>query len=438
VLTRLADAGYRVGYARSFGPCPRGVAHCLSLLELRHSRGEVALREALHLLDIGLYRVLPDGPRRAVLAEGKGLLATAIGQAYLVDRTWGEAAAFGLLAESSVVSDGPPTAKMIHTLLTHPPLFLEPDCSMGEVHHRRENAVAQTRCAFKLLLALFDRLGAEGAYDASDILIIADHGYRFESTAVTSTGDVAFRQRVGVMNPAVLVKPAHERGPLTTSDAEVELADLAPALCDDAGCSPAEVLRQLEEVAPGRTRDVFQYIWKFRYRGLDEIPGLVRYSINGEVSDPASWRRETAAHYTPGTPINFQRGKQNSKPYIGLGWELRRPSGHPMKDSSATLLLEVAPIDQVRDYELALTAGLDRGSPPSAARVIVAVNGERVGDLVTRHLGSMDDYRLRVPVAVLQRRVPTEIRFSFAEPPPGEDHSEAYFLLQTLELRPLP
>jgi hypothetical protein len=435
VLTRLADAGYRVGYARSLGPCPRGIADCLSLGELRHSRGEVALREALHLLDLGLYRVSPDGPRRAILAEGKGLLTTVIGQAYLVDRAQGEVAALGRLAESSVVSDGPPTAKMIHTLLTHPPLFLEPDCSTGKEIHRRENAVAQARCAFKLLLPLFDRLKAEGAYDPSDILIVADHGYRFESTAVTATGDVAFRQRVGVMNPIVLVKPAYERGPLTVSDAEVELADLAPALCDDTGCSPAEGLRHLDEVEPGRTREVLQYIWKFRYRGLDKIPGLVGYTVNGKMSDPASWSRETEARYTPGTPINFQRGKQNSKPYIGLGWGLRRPDGHPMQDSSATLLLKVATLDPARDYELALTAGLDRGAPPSPARVTVAVNGERVGDLVTQHVGSMDTYRLRVPGAVLQRRATTEIRFSL---PPGEDQSETYFMLQTLELHPLP
>ena len=108
-----------------------------------------------------------------------------------------------------------------------------------------------------------------------------------------------------------------------------------------------------------------------------------------------------------------------------------------MRDPTATLTMEMAPIDPTRDYELVLRAGLHRGSPPSAARVLVTVNGVRVGDVVTRALGSMDDYRLPVPVGVLQRRAPTEIRFSFAEPPAGGDPADTQFTLQTLELRPL-
>ena len=86
---------------------------------------------------------------------------------------------------------------------------------------------------------------------------------------------------VGAFNPLVLVKPAVARGPLATSDAPIELADVARSLCGGAGCSPAEGLRRLEAVDPGRTRAAFWYTWKHAYWRLPQIPGLVRYSIRG-------------------------------------------------------------------------------------------------------------------------------------------------------------
>jgi len=434
VLNRFAEAGYRVSYSMGLAPCPKAVASCVSTSRLGRSRGEVAVRDASHLLDLGMYRVSPDGLRRAILERGRGLVAATVGQAYLVDRAEGELAALERLVSASIVTDSPPTAKMIHTMITHPPLVLQPDCSTGTRRFDRAGAVSQARCALRQIVALFDRLKGEGAWDGSDILLIADHGYGFGS-ATAKGRDARLRKMVGAFNPIVLVKPANERGPLVLSDAPIELTDLAQALCDNAGCSPSEGLRHLGDVDAERTRQVFWYNWKHRYWKLPQIPGIVEYSIRGDLRNGESWSREAVA-YTPGTVLDFRRGRQNSSPYLGMGWGLRRPTYQEMVDPQATLSLR-ALFDPARDYEMVLQAQLYDASPTTPARVTVLVNDLTVGELVSEDPDSAPkEYRLEIPGAVLSRSPDTTITFSAKRSRQGQKPRET-MAVQTFELRPL-
>ncbi len=437
VLNRFADAGYRVSYAMSLGPCPKAVANCVTTVGLERSRGEIAARDASHLLDLGMYRVLPDGLRRAILERGEGLLAATVGRAYLVDRTEAEVAALARVASSSTASDSPPTAKMIHTMITHLPTVLRADCSMGERRFDRKGAISQARCAFKQIVALLRRLRMEKAYDVSNILLIADHGYGFGSAADTESRDPRFLRMLGALNPTVLVKPAHERGPLVISDAPIELTDLAQALCGDAGCSPAEGLRDLEKIDAGRSRDVFWYNWKNGYWNLPQIPKLAQYTIRGDMSKVESWSRKPAA-YTPGTVIDFRLRRQNSAPYLGFGWARRQATHQRMVDPRATLSLS-ARFDRTLDYVLVLKARLGGASSSARTRVRVDVNGVTVGELASGHPGGeLEDYRFEVPVGILLRSPETTISFSAEEPASDRDGEEARFAVQTLELRPRP
>jgi hypothetical protein len=395
---------------------------------LGRSRGEVATREALHLVDLGMYRILPDRLRRGILAQERGLLGAAAGKAFLVDRAEGELAALRRLASSSTVADSPPTAKMVHTMVTHPPLILQPDCSTGERSFERPGAIPQIRCAFKPIVALFEWLKAEGIYDASDIVLLADHGYGFASTSAVGTRDAKFRRMLGAFNPTVLVKPAGERGPLTTSDAPIELADLPGALCGPGGCSPTEGLRALSSTDGRSERRLFWYNWKHSYWNLPRIPRLVEFKVRGDLARAASWSRK-ASTYTPGTLLDFRRGRQNSSPYLGFGWGLRRPGFQEMVDPRATLHLR-ATFDPGQDYEMVLQAG--------SLPVRVAVNGRTVGELEPSPPGAgFREHRLVVPGAVLSRSPSTTITFSAAEAARGQSPREA-LAMQTLLLRSLP
>ncbi len=435
VLNRLADAGYRVSYAMSLAPCPKAVASCLSTDELGHSRGAIAIRDASHLLDLGMYRVLPDRQRRAIL-DG-GLLASMFGQTHSVYRAERDLAPLEQLATSSTVTDSPPTAKMIHSMITHLPAVLQPDCSIGKRRFDRRGAISQARCAFRQVVALLELLKVERAYDASDILLIADHGYGFGSRTATGSRAHQFKKIVGALNPVVLVKPAHERGPLVTSDAPIELADLPRALCGEAECSPSEGLRALGEVDAARTRKVFWYNWgRDDYWGIPQIPKLGQYSIRGNMLKIESWSRRVTA-YTPGTLIDFRRGRQNSAPYLGFGWERRLDTHQKMMDPQATVLLQ-AQYDPTREYILLLEARLRDASPASRTRVRVDVNGATVGNLVSEHADwVVADHRLEIPITALLESPATTIRFS-AEGPASDDPGWPGFALQTLELRPLP
>jgi hypothetical protein len=309
-----------------------------------------------------------------------------------------EAAALQRLASASTVTDSPPTAKMIHSMITHLPAVLQPDCSTGERKDDREGARLQAQCAFRRIVALLQRLRAGGAYDVSSIVVIADHGYGFESRFAEGSQDPKFRRMVGFFNPVVLVKPAGARGPLTTSDAPIELADVAKALCGEAGCSPAEGLRRLDEVDAGRTRTAFWYLWSHRYWNLPHIPGLVRYSIRGDLTSIKSWSREAVA-YPPGTVIEFRRGGNLGR-YVGFGWGHRQATDTWMVDADATVWLR-GRLEPSRDTAIAQEAG--DASPGAPERMRVEVNGVESGRASTDPLPVRDlpvhDSRSVVPLA---------------------------------------
>jgi hypothetical protein len=88
----------------------------------------------------------------------------------------------------------------------------------------------------------------------------------------------------------------------------------------------------------GRTRTAFWYTWNHRYWELPRIPGLVRYSVHGDLPRVESWSREPTA-YEPGTVIEFRRGG-NLGAYVGFGWGHRHEAHTGTVDAEATLWLK--------------------------------------------------------------------------------------------------
>ncbi len=430
VLNRLAAAGHRTSYAVSIGDCPKAVASCTGTAELARSRVEVVVGEASPLLDLGVYRVLPDALRVAVLRQGRGPVALLTGRASF-ERPVVEAAALQRLSSASTVTDSPPTGKMIHSMVTHLPAVLRPDCSTGERRFDREAAGLQARCAFRRIVTLLGRLRTDGVYDVSSIAIVADHGYGFESTYAAESEDPKFRRMVGAFNPTVLVKPARAHGPLTTSDAPIELADVTRALCGEGGCSPDEGLRGLDAIDAGRARTAFWYTWNHAYWNRPGIPGLARYAIRGDLPRVGSWSRE-GEPYEPGTPIEFRRGG-NVGSYAGFGWGHREQDRTRMADAEATVWLR-GRFERSRDYSLVVVASL-----PGATPVSVEVNGVEVGELVSGTLEApFDTYRFAVPASVLSKSTDTVVRFSARHAGAHGDRPEARLALRTIQLDPAP
>jgi hypothetical protein len=244
---------------------------------------------------------------------------------------------------------------------------------------------------------------------------------------------VDFAAMVGAFNPILLVKPAGAHGRLTTSDAPIELADVPRALCGEAGCSPAEGLRRLDAVDPGRTRTAFRYPWMHGRWHVLEIPGLVRYSIHGDITRPESWSRETAA-YAPGTVIEFRRGG-NLGLYARSGWGDRQKTHSGMADARASLRLR-GRFEPGRDYALLLDAEPAAATPEAPKRVAVEVNGVEVGEVACADPDPrFETYRFTVPASALSRSPETTISF-VAKAGPGDE--EGRLAVRTFELRPRP
>jgi hypothetical protein len=436
-LNRLAKAGYRTSYSSILGGCPRAVGDCTTTVQMARTRVEVLATEAVKLVDLGLYRVLPDGPRQAVLRHGRGPIAALTGLTPMLDDAFVQLAALERLRSASTVTDSAPTAKMVHTTLTHPPGMLRADCSVGERRFDREAARMQSQCALRQVVGLFQRLRRGGAYDVTTIVVLADHGYTFESTRAMESNDPKFRRMVGSFNPTVLVKPAGARGPLTTSDAPIEIPDLPRALCGERECQPANVLLRLDEVGARRTRGIFWYTWNNRYWGTAQIPGLARYWIDGDLSRVESWSRE-GAPYEPGDPIEFRRGG-NLGEYVGFGWARRKATETAMADPQATVWLR-GKFEPSRGYWLVLEARLVGDVVPgSPERVAVSVNGMEVGQVApVSPATTFETLRFAVPASVLARSPDTVIRFSAQASGPGPGSATARLALRTLELRPAP
>lgn len=408
VLNHLARAGYRTSYAVAVGDCPRAVQSCTSTTALATSRGEAVLAELAPLMDLGLYRVCPDGAREAILRGGRGPFALLRGRAHALGSLESEVAALRRLASESRATGSRRTAKMVHSMATHPPAVLQADCSAGERRDDRVGALLQARCVLSWVVALLDRLRAEGVYDVTDVAIVSDHGYGFESRYAETSQDPKFRRMVGALNPVVLVKPAGSRGPLRVSDAPVTLGDVPRALCGNGACLPAEGLDRLDAVDPDRRRLAFWYTWNHRYWSLPRIPGLVVYGIRGDLPRIPSWSRD-AAEYAPGAVIDFRRGGNLGR-YAGFGWGRRQDEHTAMADPEATLWLRPA-LEPGRDLEMEVEAAAVGGPPGALVRVEVEVNGERIGEVATGARGGFERLRLTLPARALARSATTTIAF---------------------------
>jgi hypothetical protein len=437
VLNRLARAGYRTSYAVAVGDCPSAVLGCTGTAALATSRPEAVLAELAPLVDLGLYRVCPDGAREAILRGGRGPFALLRGRAHAVGSLESELAALRRLAAESRATGSRRTAKMVHSMATHPPAVLQADCSAGERRDDRVGALLQATCVLSWVGALLDRLRSEGVYDVTDVAIVSDHGYGFESRYAEASQDPKFRRMVGALNPVVLVKPAGTRGPLRVSDAPVTLGDVPRALCGATDCAPSEGLDRLDTVDPDRRRTAFWYTWNHRYWSLPHVPGLVAYSIRGDLPRIPSWSRD-AAEYFPGAVIDFRRGGNLGR-YVGFGWGRRQDEHTAMADPEATLWLRLTlepGHDLEMEMEMEMEAAAIGGSPGAPVRVKVEVNGERIGEVATGARGGFERLRLTLPAHALARSVATTIAFLAGRDASGTaGDDQGHLALRSLVLR---
>lgn len=328
-LGELRAAGWRVSLlAPSMHLCPPGIDECLDLVSTIawDTRGARVSRsilgwtppvstESVFIGDLALLRVAPTPLKPAVYRAGSWLLSDlardparrheAILNLTVLERQIPQSVAlFRRYCGDLRVHGTAPAYHFVHVLPPHQPFVLDQTCATLPLSIERRRGLWKDRewadywqqgaCTLRLFRELVARLRALGLYDSSAIILQADTGEGLEPNpergaarepaAGLTPGEVR-----AYAHPALLIKPPGASGELRVSDAPT-----------DHSLTRATVLRfaGLPVSDPG----CFDLGPEPRVRTFVTNKGLVtdnagvglfhRYSIDGAVRDPGSWRDE--------------------------------------------------------------------------------------------------------------------------------------------------
>lgn len=166
--------------------------------------------------------------------------------------------------------------KFYHFNGPHPPYTLKEDGTRSA--GKETDAVRQLKGSFRILYKLFDQLKAEGIYEDSAILILADHG-----SAVSDYEPVTKATTIGLF-----YKPAGAAGtPLQYSDAPVSHKNIPATIMKAAGADYAAYGTPLDEVV--NHVDVVRHLYKSVMVGEHESEVYV-YDIIGDAKVFENWK----------------------------------------------------------------------------------------------------------------------------------------------------
>lgn len=299
VPVMLAQNGYRVDVATLGRFCPYlPDVSCRDVSRLSVSDPlQVEVMELTRLLDVALFRAVPQPGKRLVQSRTEGwfqrLVRTSPGApevAQSID------ALRGVIDHFNAGSDRP-AYKFLHFNLPHGPYDFGSDCVFSEVVVTRENhrtldrSRPQARCAIGLAAEVIDRMKAVGVFDASTIVISADHGSWRRTLPVAMPKGWPNIERA---LPLLLIKPARAPAlPLRTSFAPVLLGDLAVTTARAAGV-PGD-FPGTDILAPPATMSRTRYFCHYATSSSDDpryLPPMTRYRIDGDAWERAAWSVE--------------------------------------------------------------------------------------------------------------------------------------------------
>ena len=166
--------------------------------------------------------------------------------------------------------------KFYHFNGPHPPYTLKEDGTRSA--GKETDAVRQLKGSFRILYKLFDQLKAEGIYEDSAILILADHG-----SAVSDYEPVTKATTIGLF-----YKPVGAAGtPLQYSDAPVSHKNIPATIMKAAGAEYAASGTPLDEVA--EDAQIVRHFYKSVMVGEHESEVYV-YDIIGDARVFENWK----------------------------------------------------------------------------------------------------------------------------------------------------
>lgn len=172
-----------------------------------------------------------------------------------------------ILSNPNLANNGKPMFQFIHTEGAHIPFDLDRDMVRDGTTYPNSYE-EKIRGCITMVKAYIDRLKANGTYDNSVIIIMADHG----NTNLNSSDDM-FRRA----NPLFMVKGINEDHPYRVSDTPVSYLDLMQLYNELLDGKPANEL--LKSLDPNRPRT---FIW---YRNFNLESRMVEHVTTSKAWD---------------------------------------------------------------------------------------------------------------------------------------------------------
>lgn len=275
---------------------------------------EKKAKEALHLLDLSIFRVVPHYLKPYVYNEQKWLMT------YIASYLLPEGVKHAVIKEDQhsigAMFDKAPIElpadrrervfKYYHLSGVHSPLSVNSDLEFttNVFPFSRGNYVLQAKANLRYLGRFFSRLKSAGLYDQSMILVVGDHGsgetpemyieppnasrepMRLEGTTRN------FRRDKARAIPLVLIKPSGAGGPLKVSSAPVSLTDVPATVMSGLGMNGQDTGPSMFDIHEYATRVRFFSGFEFNPNKTEFVDDITVYRIEGDSWQNDSWSVE--------------------------------------------------------------------------------------------------------------------------------------------------
>ena len=311
IVTVLAEHGYAVRsvsfHPREHPKLPGGAPAVRYTIPTPYGSYKDYVRfAALQLFDLSAFRCVPHVLKPWLYHDDEWLWQRMFvhdglsSQRSRTARASNHAAFLDEMAERLSVGAKTPVYQFVHVAIPHLPVVLDAECSpIWKAGMSRGEYAGQSRCAIAVVGRLLNRLRTLGVYDASDILLTSDHGWRALrqghplAGVLTPAGDL---QPVALTAmPLLAVKPHNASGPLRVSMAPTHITDIPATIADMAGL-PSQLFpgEPALRIAPGtmRQRGFAYHSWQNADWRREYMDSLYVFSVAGPIHRPESWHFE--------------------------------------------------------------------------------------------------------------------------------------------------
>lgn len=283
--------------------CERNIVERCTRIKARILDKDATYSEALQLLDIYIFKSVPDYIKPVIYNQEQWrLLGMFSDDNYLKFQSGVGHLLFKQFVETITVGDTDiPHYIFFHSLVTHSPANLDAECIIVDKDLRSSlSRVEFVKCGIGHFAALLEKLKKLGVYDETMIILSADHGARWVGDNVNAN---SFQNRginmamLSRASATLAIKPFSSRGAITETQAPVSLRDIPQTILAAHGLAqststpePAEV-RDVFSVSPTENREREFLFFEVKQGNWREklLPPMASIRITGKITDPLSW-----------------------------------------------------------------------------------------------------------------------------------------------------